>query len=57
MTKLSQLKNADTDRAKVNKWLDSIGEVDPYCRAEVLEQCKDDPDARAYYVSRYEETK
>lgn len=51
---LKELKAADTDRAKVNKWLDSIGEFDEECRAEVLAQCKDDPEARAYYLGRFE---
>lgn len=43
------------DRAKINAWLDHIGEDDPACRDEVLEQCAKDKDARAYYVSRYNE--
>lgn len=55
MTKLSQLKNADSDRAKVNAWLDHIGEHDNDCRDEVLAQCKEDSSARAYYVQRYNE--
>lgn len=46
----------DTDRvAKVNAWLDKIGEHDEACRQEVLEQCKDDPEARQYYLQRSEE--
>jgi len=57
MTKLSKLKSVDTDRAKVNAWLDSIAEFDEDCRSEVLAQCKDDAEARMYYVGRYEEIK
>jgi len=41
--------------AKVNNWLDRIGETDEACRAEVLDQCAKDPEARAYYVARSEE--
>ena len=41
--------------AKVNNWLDRIGETDEACRAEVLDQCAKDPEARAYYVMRSEE--
>lgn len=55
MSKLAELKNRDTDRAKINAWLDSIGETDQFCRDEVLDQCKADKGARAYYVGRYEE--
>ena len=44
-----------TDRAKVNAWLDRINETDEACRAEVLERCAKDPEARAYYVMRSEE--
>lgn len=54
MTKLSQLKNVDTDREKVSKWLDFIGETDVTCRNEVMEQCKKDLDARKYFVKRFE---
>lgn len=54
MTKLSQLKNGDTDRQKVNKWLDHINEHDDACRAEVMEQCKNDKEARAFYVQCFE---
>ena len=41
--------------AKVNNWLDRINETDEACRAEVLERCAKDPEARAYYVMRSEE--
>ena len=47
---LKELKSQGSDREKVNKWLDSINEFDEDCRAEVLVQCKDDPEAREYYV-------
>lgn len=55
MSKLAELKTRDTDRAKINAWLDHINEHDPTCRAEVLESCAKDTDARAYYVKRYTE--
>ena len=55
MGKLTKLKNASQDRAKVNDWLDRINETDEACRTEVLEQCAKDPEARAYYVARSEE--
>jgi hypothetical protein len=51
------LKQRVDDRVKINKWLDSINETDEECRAEVLQQCKDDPEARAYYVGLYERDK
>lgn len=44
-----------SDRQKVNAWLDHIGEQDPACRNEILENCAKDPEARAYYVGRYEQ--
>lgn len=43
------------DREKVTAWLDHIQEKDEACRAEVLEQCAKDKEARAYYVKRYTE--
>lgn len=54
MSKLSELKTRDTDRNKVNLWLDHINEHDEPTRAEVLNQCAKDKDARAYFVGRYE---
>ena len=53
--KLAELKTVDTDRAKVSAWLDHINETDEVCRAEVIAQCESDKDARAYYVSRFNE--
>ena len=55
MDKLRKLKAASENRKKVLDWLDKIGETDEACRAEVLEQCAKDPEARAYYVARSEE--
>lgn len=55
MSKLNQLKTADTDRAKVERWLDHIKEFDQECRTEVLNQCAKDKEARAYYVKRSNE--
>jgi len=55
MDKLSKVKAASENRKKVLDWLDKIGETDEACRAEVLEQCAKDQEARAYYVARSEE--
>ena len=55
MDKLRKLKAASENRKKVLDWLDKIGETDEACRAEVLERCAKDPEARAYYVMRSEE--
>ena len=41
------------DRAKVNSWLDWINERNPEIRADVLDQCAKDPEARAYFVERH----
>jgi len=55
MSKLSKLKAQDTDRAKVNSFLDLIQEYDPMLRNEVLEICAKDSTARQYYVGRFAE--
>ena len=55
MDKFSKVKAASENRKKVLDWLDKIGETDEACRAEVLEQCAKDQEARAYYVMRSEE--
>lgn len=47
-----QLLTELADLEKVNAWLDHIGEDDPQCRAEVLENCKD-TDGRDYFLQRY----
>ena len=52
MSKLAELKSRDTDRQAINDWLDRIGENDQACRDEVLEYCKNDPDARRFYVQK-----
>lgn len=44
-----------TDRQKVAKWLDSIGETDEEVRADVFNQCASDKTAREYYVRRWNE--
>lgn len=44
-----------TDRQKVLEWLKLIGETDPACIAEVIEQCSKSNEARAYYVARHSE--
>lgn len=55
MSKLNQLKSNGTDRVKVLAWLASIGEKNQQCIDEVIEQCRIDSEARAYYVSRHDE--
>jgi hypothetical protein len=57
MTKLSQLKNEGTDRAKVIAWLDEIQEFDEACRNEVLELCSKDIEYRKAILKNMEETK
>lgn len=44
-----------TDREKVLAWLAYIKEDDQRCIGEVIETCKADPEARAYFVSRHDE--
>lgn len=57
---LSELKKQSAKRQadfeKVEKWLDAIGEKDPDCREAVMEQCRNDTDALAYYVSCHHTT-
>ena len=58
MSKLEQLKQAkraDNDLPKLMKWLAYIGEKDPVCITEVVDQFKSDPGAREYYLGRYRE--
>lgn len=43
-----------TDRQKVAAWLDKIQEHDQATRAEVMEVCANDKNARAYFVERFE---
>jgi len=44
-----------TDREKVCAWLDSINEQDPAMRHSVMDACAEDPEARKYYVRRWEQ--
>ena len=53
MTAIERLRVA-ADLKKVNDWLDRIQEHDPACRKEVLDMCEKDPEARAFYVAKYE---
>ena len=48
-------KNKLTDREKINKAMDLVRECSEEIRADVLAECKADPDARAYYVHWAEE--
>lgn len=51
--KLAQgMKQLKTDRQWVDGWLASVGCTDEVERAEVMQACKDDSEARAYYVAR-----
>ena len=52
---LANLKKEGTDAIKVNIWLDHINEHDPAQRAEVLQQCRDVPESRTYFLMRYEQ--
>jgi len=53
--RLSDLKKGLSDRAKVEQWLDHILEFDPACRNEILEACRNDPEARRFYVAKFED--
>ena len=46
--------SADED-SKIRAWLTHIEEIDPDIIAEVLEKCRSDIGARAYFFSRVEE--
>ncbi len=50
-----ELKEIVSDRQKVNEWLDHIQEFDREARKEVLDMCSSDPEARKYFVSRFNE--
>ena len=41
--------------AKVNRWLDHIGAVDPVERQEVVDNCTSDPSALEYFLRRHAE--
>lgn len=49
---LSDIKKQASDRQLINDWLDRINEHDPALRNEVLDQCKSNPDVRAFYVKK-----
>lgn len=53
MSKLKNLIAGLDDRSNVNAWLDHIQCTDQQERGEVLEKCKTDPEARAYFVGRW----
>lgn len=56
MTKQTALQRiqVNSDRLKVNAWLDSINCTNKAERQEVLDMCAADIEARKYYVMRYE---
>jgi len=43
----------NSDRLKVNAWLDNIKCINQQERQEVLDNCAADPECRAYFVGRY----
>ena len=51
---LSELKSEKSDREKVNAYLNHIKEDDMAVRAEVLKQCTQDKEARAWYVGLFD---
>lgn len=55
MTTAIERLQAQSDRQKIEAWLDHIGERDEACRYEVLALCKADLDARQYFVRRHNE--
>lgn len=44
-----------TDREKVMAFLAHIGETDQIIIDDVIYHCKNDPEARKYFVSRHDE--
>ena len=47
--------SADLERSDlvlIGNWLEQIGECDPVIRGYVLERCRTDPAARAYFLRR-----
>jgi hypothetical protein len=42
---------AAKEEVAILAWLDAIDESDPATIAHVLQQCRNDPDARAFYLS------
>jgi hypothetical protein len=44
-----------TDRERVLEWLKFIGETDPDVIGEVLETCRNDKEARKFFVMQSEE--
>lgn len=53
MTTAIERLQAQSDRQKIEFWLDHINERCEATRAEVMSMCKSNQDARRYYVSRY----
>lgn len=54
MTAIERLQQ-QSDRQKINAWLDHIQEFDKATRDEILKMCASDIEARKYYVKRYNE--
>lgn len=50
--KTNDVKVGAGDTAAIRAWLAHIGETDPAIIADVLHQCQQDADARAYYLQR-----
>lgn len=47
---------APEDLTSLLNWLQSIGESNPLVKQEVIERCRSDPSALAYYLSRASES-
>lgn len=43
---------ATKEETAIRAWLAHIGETDPACIAEVIEQCQRDAEAREYFIGR-----
>lgn len=49
------MQQAESDERAIRAWLDAIGEMDAETIADVLTQCRLDPQARRYYLQRTKE--
>lgn len=54
---LLEIAAVEGDLPEIRAWLIFIGEHDPQVVDDVLTQCRDDPDARAYFSRRSMEVK
>ncbi|CAA9892676.1 hypothetical protein METHB2_790010 [Candidatus Methylobacter favarea] len=55
-TEIQSVSTLSIDQEKaIRAWLSAIGEVDQAMIAETLARCRDDPDAKAYFLGRAKE--